>query len=52
MFYCKYFNSSGPMWPFVLEESFKPYIFQNQGAKGALNGKVNYEFVALSFNIF
>jgi hypothetical protein len=50
MFYCKFFDKLGPKWPFVLEEVFTPYIFQNQGAKGALNGKVNFEFLALSFS--
>jgi hypothetical protein len=50
-FYGTFFNEdSNARWPFELKESFNPYIYQNQGAKGALNGKVNFKFHVLYFN--
>jgi hypothetical protein len=39
-----------PRWPFEIKECIEPYIYQNQGATGALNGKVNFKFYVLYFN--
>jgi len=47
-FYNLFFDStSEPRIPFKLIKRFHPYIYQNEGAKSALCGKVNFEFVAL-----
>jgi hypothetical protein len=52
-FYNVFFDENkNAKWPFKIVERIRPYIYQNQGAGGALNGKVNYDFYILYFNRF
>ncbi len=50
-FYGTFFEEeSKPKWPFEYKGSFWPYIYQNQGATGALNGPPSIKFQILYFN--
>jgi hypothetical protein len=52
-FYGVFFDENRkPRWPFIMKEMIEPYIYQNQGAKGPLNGKVLFKFFLLHFNRF
>ncbi len=52
-FYGMFFNKEGKaIWPFTEEEVFRPYIYQNQGGKGPLNGKIDFDLSLLYFNKF
>lgn len=50
-FYGKFFDCQGTREPFKLEKKIEPYIFQNQGAKGPLNGKISFKLCVLSFTV-
>lgn len=49
-FYCDFFKDNSPKPPFKLVRIFNPFIYQNQNAKSALCGKVEFKFLALYFN--
>jgi hypothetical protein len=52
-FYGAFFRSNKePREPFVIVDAISPYIYQNQGAKGALNGRVSFKMFILYFNHF
>ncbi len=49
-FYTLFFDkNSNALPPFVEKESIRPYIYQNQGAEGPLNGKIKFDLVVLYF---
>jgi hypothetical protein len=52
IFYSELFNGEVPKEPFKLARVCEPFIYQNQGAKSALNGKVLFRFIALYFKTF
>lgn len=49
-FYGKFFDEHGIRPPFKLVSKIEPYIYQNQGAKGALCGKVTFKFCVIKFS--
>ncbi len=52
-FYTTFFDRNGnAKEPFIEKEFFRPYVYQNQGAEGPLNGKLNFDLVVLYFNKF
>jgi hypothetical protein len=52
-FYGGFFEKEGvTRWPFELVDQINPYIYQNQGAKGPLNGKINFKINVLYFYRF
>jgi hypothetical protein len=52
-FYTMFFDkNSNAIEPFIEKESFRPYVYQNQGAVGPLYGKLNFDLVVLYFNTF
>ncbi len=50
-FYGKFFGNGETRLPFRLEEKIEPFIYQNQGATGALCGKVAFKLCVLSFSV-
>ncbi len=50
-FYGRFFTKSGVRPPFGLLEKVDAYIYQNQGAKGALCGKINFSLIILCFSV-
>jgi hypothetical protein len=50
-FYCLFFDKhENAKEPFKIVRKIKPYIYQNQGAKGALCGKVDFKIAILYFD--
>lgn len=50
-FYSFYFDIyNRPKAPFIEVKRWRPFIYQNQGAEGPLNGKIEFDLVALFFN--
>ncbi len=48
-FYGKFFRNGETRYPFTLAEKINPYIYQNQGAVGALCGKITFQLCVLQF---
>lgn len=49
-FYCKFKTKNGFREPFHFQEIIRPYIYQNQEAKGPLCGKISFDLLVLYFN--
>jgi hypothetical protein len=49
-FYSLFFEKDEPKWPFRWGQKIKLFIYQNQGAKGALCGKLTFELAVLYFD--
>ncbi len=50
-YYCDLFNDGVTCKPFVVWDEFRPYIFQNEGARNTpLFGNTSFTFFALYFN--
>ncbi len=49
VFYSCFFKNGTVRPPFCLVKRFKPFIYQNQNAKGPLKGKITFEMIALHF---
>ena len=49
-FYGSFFYNNLVRPPFLLMDRIRPFIYQNQGGLGALNGKVTFDMLILYFN--
>ena len=49
-YYGKFFDGLGTRHPFKLVEKIRPYVYQNQGARGPLNGHTACHWIVLQFD--